>query len=305
MNAGLLLDLPHLEDSGAEGIGLFRTELQFIVQPGLPGVKEQTEIYTRILDEAADKPVMFRTLYIGGDKILPYQDGSRTPDENPAMGWRAIRVGLDRPALLRTQLRALLHAAAGRHLAVMFPMVAEVSEFIVARRILDLELTRLARRNVPAPSKLEVGVMFEVPALIWQLEQLMPLIDFVAIGSNDLAQFLFAADRASPRLSERYDVLAPGFLRLLHSLVERFNEAGVRVSLCGEMAGKPLDAMALIGIGFRSLSVAPSAVGPIKLMIRRLDVGELSAYMENLYDSADHSVREKLKDFALDHGFVV
>ncbi|HJN03929.1 MAG TPA: putative PEP-binding protein, partial [Alphaproteobacteria bacterium] len=305
MNAGLLLDMPHLEDSGAEGIGLFRTELQFMVQPEFPDVRTQIEIYSRILDEAGDKPVLFRTLDIGGDKILPYQDGPLEREENPAMGWRAIRVGLDRPALLRTQLRALLYAASGRHLGVMFPMVAEVPELRAARRILDLEIERLARRNVAPPARLEVGIMLEVPALFWQLENLLPLVDFVSIGSNDLIQFLFAADRSSPRLSERYDVMAPGFLRLLRTLVEACGEAGVQVSLCGEMAGRPLDAMALVGVGLRALSVAPSAVGAVKRMIRSLDCGQLTAYMNRLYDAGDHSIRDNLKNFAQDHHFLV
>ena len=302
MNAGLLLDMPHLEDSGAEGIGLFRTELQFMVQPEFPDVRTQIEIYSRILDEAGDKPVLFRTLDIGGDKILPYQDGPLEREENPAMGWRAIRVGLDRPALLRTQLRALLYAASGRHLGVMFPMVPELR---AARRILDLEIERLARRNVAPPARLEVGIMLEVPALFWQLENLLPLVDFVSIGSNDLIQFLFAADRSSPRLSERYDVMAPGFLRLLRTLVEACGEAGVQVSLCGEMAGRPLDAMALVGVGLRALSVAPSAVGAVKRMIRSLDCGQLTAYMNRLYDAGDHSIRDNLKNFAQDHHFLV
>jgi phosphotransferase system enzyme I (PtsP) len=305
MNAGLLLDMPHLEDSGAEGIGLFRTELQFMVQPEFPDVRTQIEIYSRILDEAGDKPVLFRTLDIGGDKILPYHDGPLEREENPAMGWRAIRVGLDRPALLRTQLRALLYAASGRHLGVMFPMVAEVPELRAARRILDLEIERLARRNVAPPARLEVGIMLEVPALFWQLENLLPLVDFVSIGSNDLIQFLFAADRSSPRLSERYDVMAPGFLRLLRTLVEACGEAGVQVSLCGEMAGRPLDAMALVGVGLRALSVAPSAVGAVKRMIRSVDCGQLTAYMNRLYDAGDHSIRDNLKNFAQDHHFLV
>ena len=305
MNAGLLLDLPRLEETGAEGIGLFRTELQFMVQPSFPGVHVQRDLYARVLDEAGDAPVLFRTLDIGGDKVLPYAEPGAEPEENPAMGWRALRVSLDRPALLRTQLRALFLAASGRKLQVMFPMVAEIAEFRAARHLLDLELSRLASRHIDPPQDLRVGVMLEVPSLIWQLRGILSLVDFVSIGSNDLLQFLYASDRSNPRLADRYDTLSPGFINLLRSIVLQCEEAGVSLSLCGEMAGRPLEAMALIGLGLRTLSLPPSAIGPVKLMIRSVNFGTLKGYIETMYDLSDHSLRDKLRNFARDHGFII
>ncbi len=300
LNCGLLIDLPHLKASGAEGIGLYRTEIPFMVRSSYPDVQAQTELYARIIDEAGDKPVIFRTLDVGGDKMLPYMSGEA--EENPALGWRAVRIGLDHPSLLRQQLRALLLAAAGRPLSVMFPMIAEVAEFDGARRLLDLELKRLAAQGVEAPSRLRVGTMIEVPSLLWQLPALLPKLDFLSVGSNDLTQYLFAADRGNPRTSTRYDSLSPPMLCVLRRLVDECAKHKVSLSLCGEMAGRPLDAMALIGVGFRTLSMSPPSVGPVKTMLRSLEVAALRDYMTGLYFGSDHSLRDKLKTFAKDHG---
>ncbi len=302
LNCGLLIDLPHLHASGAEGIGLYRTEIPFMVRSSYPDVKAQTELYARIIDEAGDKPVVFRTLDVGGDKMLPYMSGGA--EENPALGWRAVRIGLDHPSLLRQQLRALLLAAAGRPLSVMFPMIAEVAEFDGARRLLDLELKRLAAQGVEAPSRLRVGTMIEVPSLLWQLPALLPKLDFLSVGSNDLTQYLFAADRGNPRTSTRYDSLSPPMLCVLRRLVDECAKHRVSLSLCGEMAGRPLDAMALIGVGFRTLSMSPPSVGPVKTMLRSLDVAALRDYMAGLYLGGDHSLRDKLKTFGKDHGVI-
>ena len=303
INAGLLADLPQLDLSGAEGIGLYRTELAFMVRSTLPTVRDQTELYTKVVELAGERPVVFRTLDIGGDKLLPYM--SRDEEENPAMGWRAIRIGLDRPALLRTQVRALLKAAAGRTLHVMFPMIAEVAEFDAARAIIDKEVARLGRMGDALPAALKVGAMLEVPALAWQLPALLGRIDFLSVGSNDLLQFLFASDRGNPRLAARYDILSPGVLSLLRHLVRACDAAEVPLSVCGEMAGHPLEAMALIGLGLRSVSMPPSAIGPVKSMVRSLDVAIVSHYLESLYELPDHSVRSKLSDFARDHQIVL
>lgn len=300
MNAGLLVDLHHLDDTGADGIGLYRTELHFMVRASMPNVREQSDHYRRVLDHADDRPVVFRTLDIGGDKILPYQNDGGV-EENPAMGWRAIRIALDRPALLKAQLRALLSAAGGRRLNVMFPMVAEVAEFRTARALLDAEVARMARLGAALPVAIGVGCMLEVPALMWQLDRLLPEIDFLSVGSNDLAQFLFAVDRGSPRVAERYDRLSPAMLAFLRQAVERCAAADVPITLCGEMAGHPLEAMALAGLGFRTISMPPAAVGPVKEMIRSLNIGVLAAYMCELYDSPEHSVRESLERFALEY----
>ena len=300
MNAGLLIDLPELEATRADGIGLYRTELPFMTRHDFPNVIDQTELYTRVLDQAQGRPVVFRTLDIGGDKVLPYLP--ETVEENPAMGWRALRISLDHPAMLRQQLRALLLAANGRPLSVMFPMVAEVAELVAARRILDMELRQLERRGQPPPSSLRVGAMLEVPALIWQLDGLCRLVDFVSVGSNDLMQFLFAKDRGNARLAERYDVLAPAALSCLAEIVRAADRGGVTLSLCGEMASSPVEAMALIGLGFRNLSMSPSAIGPIKAMIRTLDVAPLRQYLADATRHTSHSLRQKLREFARDHG---
>jgi phosphotransferase system enzyme I (PtsP) len=303
INAGLLIDMPHLHDTGADGVGLYRTEVPFMVRSDFPDVDDQREIYTKVFEQSDAKPVIFRTLDVGGDKILPYW--SAHDEENPAMGWRAIRVSLDRPMMLRQQLRALIQAAAGRDLSIMFPMIAEVPEFDQARSLLERELKRESERGTDVPKSVRVGVMLEVPSLLFQLPALLERVDFVSVGSNDLCQFVFAADRGNPRLSNRYDMLSPPVLSLLRDVVVHCDKAGVELSLCGEMAADPLDAMALIGIGFRSISVQPNAVGPIKAMIRSLDVEPLGQYVETLYDLSQHSLRGNLRAFAKDHGVKV
>jgi phosphotransferase system enzyme I (PtsP) len=303
INAGLEIDVAHLEDTGAEGIGLYRTEIPFMVRAEYPDVEAQTELYARIFDRAKDRPVVFRTLDVGGDKLLPYFDDVH--DENPAMGWRAIRIALDRPAMLRQQVRALVLAADGRALRVMFPMIAEVAEFIRARGILDMELVRQKQRGGKLPKQIMVGAMVEVPSLLWQLDPLLKHVDFLSVGSNDLMQFLFATDRANPRIAERYDVLCPAVLSLLGDLAARCAAARVPVSLCGEMAGRPLEAMALIGLGYRSLSMSPLSVGPVKTMIRSVDLAGLREYLETLLPLSDSSLRDKLRAFARDHDVAI
>lgn len=305
VNAGLQVDLGHLHESGAEGIGLFRTELQFMVAAKLPSLKDQIDLYNAVLDAAGDHPTVFRTLDIGGDKMLPYMDIADFKEENPALGWRAIRIGLDRPALLRHQLRALLTAAAGRSLRVMFPMVAEVAEFKRARALVDKELARLKKFGHPAPAHLEVGTMLEVPSLVWQLDTLLPYVDFVSVGSNDLLQFLFASDRGNSRVSNRYDILSPAVLGFLRFIVKKCRAHEVPVTLCGEMSGKPLEAMALVGLGFRRISMSPAAIGPVKMMVRSLNAGVLENFMEGLYGLPDATVREALAGFAQDHNVAI
>jgi len=297
MNAGLLADLPHLEETGAEGIGLFRTELQFMISSAMPRLQDLIALYSAVLDGAAGKPVVFRTLDLGGDKVLPY--ARPMPEENPAMGWRAIRMTLDRPALLRYQIRALLRAAAGCDVDIMFPMVAEVAEFRAARALVDRELERLAHMKAQPPRKVRVGTMLEVPALAFQLPSLLTTADFISVGSNDLMQFFFASDRGNPRLGTRYDLLSPPMLNFLKGIVEAAKARGVPVTLCGEMAGRPLEAMALIGLGFRSLSMAPASIGPVKQMLLALNTGEVSSFMDSLPERHEHSLREQLKLLAI------
>ncbi len=303
MNAGLLMDLQALPDSGAEGIGLYRTEIPFMVHSEFPSVEAQTDLYRQVLEGANGLPVTFRTLDIGGDKELPYFRDSK--DQNPAMGWRSIRVALDRPHMMRQQLRALIGATGARGLNIMFPMIAEVAELEAARAILDLELRRAATRGEPMPDPVRVGVMVEVPSLMWQLEALLPRVDFVSVGSNDLFQFLFASDRGNPRVSERYDVLSPGPLSLLRGLVARCDAHGVPVSLCGEMAGRPIEAMAVIGVGFRSISAPAGTIGPVKKMILSLDAGMLGDFLATLLNLPDRSIRERLRGFSRDRGIIL
>jgi len=298
INAGLMMDLPHLRESGAAGIGLFRTELQFMIASSFPRLGEQEAFYREVLDGADGKPVTFRSLDVGGDKVLPY---IRThPEENPALGWRAIRLGLDRPALLKTQIRALLKAASGRTLRLMFPMVTEISEFERAQQWVTSEQEHLRRHGHPTAEKVELGAMLEVPSLLWQLDELFQKVDFLSIGSNDLFQFLMASDRGSTRLAGRFDALSPAFLRPLRKVATRARKAGKPVAVCGEIAGRPLEAMALLAIGYRSLSMSPSAIGPIKAMILDLDLAPLSQRINAMLDEGvtASEVRTELRAWA-------
>ncbi|MAY68116.1 MAG: phosphoenolpyruvate--protein phosphotransferase [Rhodospirillaceae bacterium] len=304
LNAGLRVDLMHLEHTGAVGIGLFRTEIPFMVEAETPTVDRQQEIYATVYESAGDRPVTFRTLDAGGDKVLPYWD-AETAEENPAMGWRAIRVSLDRPALMRDQLRSLIRAAAGKTLRIMFPMVSEVAEFDRAKRLLDAELIRARRRGHVPPSEVRAGVMLEVPGLIFQLPALTKRVDFISVGSNDMMQFLFAADRGNPLVASRYDDLAPAAINFLGQVARHCAETRTELSLCGEMAGDPLAAMTLIGLGYRNLSMSAPSIGPVKAMVRSLDVGALESYLSGLAQSPAHSLREKLRAFAADHGVMV
>jgi phosphotransferase system enzyme I (PtsP) len=299
INASLQIEVPYLDSTGAEGVGLYRTEIPFMVRAEYPDVIQQSELYSTILDQAAGRPVTFRTLDVGGDKTLPYFP--EYEEENPAMGWRAIRIGLDRPAMLRMQLRAMIRAAAGRELRVMFPLIAEVAELDAARKILNIELDRARAEGRTLPADIKVGVMLEVPSLLFQLEALLKSVDFISLGTNDLLQYFYAADRNNPRLGQRYDVLSPGFLDALLGLFERCRAARVPICVCGEMASRPLEAMALIALGARTLSVTPQAVGSIKALVRSMNATRVRTFLAPLVKSRDHSLRDKLHDFARDH----
>ena len=299
LNAGLLFDLSELSATGAEGVGLFRTEFPLMVRNTFPTVEELTEFYRRVFEQAEDRPVVFRTLDIGGDKVLPYLP--HAIEDNPAMGWRAIRIGLDRPAMLRLQLRALIRAAEARTLFVKFPMVAEVAELEQARALVNAELGRATDELRALPESIKIGVMLEVPALLWQLPALCERIDFLSIGTNDLLQFLFACDRGNPRLAERYDPLSAPMLRLFRDVIESTQAAGVPLSMCGDMAGNPLEAMALIALGFRTLSMAATSIGPVKTMIRSLNTKAVADYLGEIGSRPDHSLRPKLEAYARDH----
>ncbi|MEO1191643.1 MAG: phosphoenolpyruvate--protein phosphotransferase [Pseudomonadota bacterium] len=296
MNAGLMMELPQLHLCGAEGIGLYRTEVPFMVREAFPSVAEQQRLYAEVLDEAGDKPVTFRTLDIGGDKALPYWSGAE--EENPALGWRAVRIGLDRPIILRRQLRALIAAAAGRHLSVMFPMVSTLEELARCQAMLRRELDLAPAK----PASLSSGVMLEVPALLWQLDGLLRAVDFVAVGSNDLLQFLYASDRGNPALAGRYGLFTSAAVRLFCDLTQRADEAGTPLSLCGESASHPLDAMVLLACGFRRLSMPPSSVAPVKTMIRSLDLAAFRRFLLSRVAADSATLRAEVRAFALDHG---
>ncbi len=302
MNAGLALDMPYVLETGAGAIGLFRTELQFMLAPRFPRMEEQRRFYQSVLDALPGRSVTFRTLDIGSDKILPYM--AKIEEENPALGWRAIRIGLDRPALLRMQLRAMLKAAPARELRIMFPMIANVAEFDKAKALALRELDLIRKYNYEPPSKIEFGAMVEVPALLWQIDLIARRADFLSVGSNDLVQYLYAADRDNTRVSKRYDNLSEPVLRALKFILDAGDRAGTPVTLCGEMGGRPIEALALLALGYRSLSMSPSSIGPVKAMILALDLGAATRRLEELL--RDHegaaSLREELRRFALDMG---
>ena len=301
VNAGLRDDVAALDVTGADGIGLFRTEFQFLVSATLPQRERQQRLYREVLDAAGARPVIFRTVDIGGDKALPYLIHAED-EENPAMGWRALRLALERDGLMKAQARALLEAAAGRTLNVMFPMVSEAWEFDEARALFEKQRDFLGARGKRLPLEVNYGAMLEVPALAFQLDLLLPAVDFLSIGTNDLTQFLFAADRANPKLAERYDWLSTSILRFLRRVAVPAAQAGVPVGVCGEMGGRPLEAMALIGIGIDRLSITPAAVGPVKAMIRSLDRGALGAFMETLLARPPRDVRGALARWAAEQG---
>jgi phosphotransferase system enzyme I (PtsP) len=302
INAGLLVDLPHIAETGADGIGLFRTELQFMIAATLPRTGEQLRLYRAVLDAAGDKPVTFRTLDVGGDKVLPYLRA--VEEENPALGWRAIRLSLDRPGLLRMQLRALLHAAAGRELKLMFPMVAAIEEFDRSRALVERELTHLRRHGHKLPERVQIGAMVEVPSLLFALDEILNRADFLSVGSNDLVQFLFAADRSNSRVSGRFDPLSPPALRALKAVVDAGRAHRKPVALCGELASRPLEALALIAIGYRTLSLSAAAIGPVKAMVLGLDVAAAAKILDPLLSDKVNtpSIRERLRAFAEETG---
>jgi len=302
VNAGLRDDLAALDLTGADGIGLFRTEFQFLVSATLPQREMQRRLYKDVLDAAGDRPVTFRTVDIGGDKALPYlnhdEDGE---EENPAMGWRALRLALDRDGLMKAQARALIEAGAGRTLNIMFPMVSEPWEFDAARELFEAQRGWLAARGRKMPTEIRYGAMLEVPALAEVLDVLLPRLDFLSIGTNDLTQFLFAADRAHPKLALRYDWLSPSILRFLKRVTAQAQAAGVPVAVCGEMGGRPLEALALLGLGIDRLSITPAAVGPIKAMIRSLDRAALIEAMSAMLAEPGRSLRDALEAWASEH----
>jgi phosphotransferase system enzyme I (PtsP) len=305
VNAGLAEDAAALPMTGADGIGLFRTEFQFLISATMPGRDRQVRLYTTVLEAAGDRPVVFRTVDIGGDKALPYLSDVHDEAENPAMGWRALRLSLDRATLMKAQARSLIEAAGGKILRVMFPMVSEPWEYEEARALFEEQVEWARNSHRKLPSRIEFGAMLEVPSLAEMLDQLLPRVDFLSIGTNDLTQFLFAADRSEPRLAERYDWLSPAILRFLKRVLDAARAADVPVRICGEMAGRPLEAMALIGLGAENFSITPAGVGPVKAMVRSLDASAVRARLDQLLASPPRDMRRALKDWARRHSVTV
>lgn len=306
VNAGLRDDVAAIDVTGADGIGLFRTEFQFLVSATLPQRERQQRLYRDVLDAAGNKPVIFRTVDIGGDKALPYLRSEESDgEENPAMGWRALRLALERDGLMKVQARALLDAAAGRTLNVMFPLISEPWELEAARKLFEEQRELLAAQKHKLPSQIKYGAMLEVPALAEVLDQLLPMLDFLSIGTNDLTQFLFAADRAHPKLAERYDWLSIAIMRFLARIVRACSEHNVPVGVCGEMGGRTIDAMALLAVGIRRLSITPASIGPVKAMIRSLELAPLEREMQGLLTGGVRTVRPALLAWAAEHDIEV
>ncbi len=299
MNAGLMADLPSLENSGAEGVGLFRTELQFLVRNQMPRRSDLSMLYKRVLDAAQGKRVVFRTLDIGSDKVLPYMKPNDEP--NPALGWRAIRVGLDKPGVMRMQLQALCRAADGGPLTVMFPFVAQIEEFRAARAEIDKTLAREAKLGHKLPSSIEVGAMLETPSLAFAPDKFFEEVDFLSIGGNDLKQFFFAADRENERVRKRYDTLNLSFLSFLEGIVQRCAATGTPVSFCGEDAGRPVEALCFAAIGLRTLSMRPASIGPVKSLLRRCDLDEVRKVIDDARERGEMSVRSSVMEYLRSH----
>ena len=303
LNVGLNFDLDYIKTTNCDGVGLYRTEIPFMSSDTMPDVEQQTQYYQNLLDKAGRKKVIFRSLDVGSDKLLPYWGYGG--EENPALGWRSIRITLDRRAILRQQMRAFIRSAAGKELNVMFPMISNLSEFQEAKETLMLEFEKEKKRTGKIPKKINAGLMVEVPSVVFQLEEILKEADFVSVGTNDLAQFVFACDRGNPRLIERYDVLSAPFLRILQAITVLSDMAGVPCSVCGEMASNPIEALALLGLGFRNLSMSGSAFGKIKSMVRSTRIEDISDYMNILLKSGRRTVRPQLISYANDHGIEI
>jgi len=295
MNAGLMADLPSLDNSGAEGVGLFRTELQFLLHNQMPRRGELVSIYDRVMNAAHGKRVVFRTLDIGSDKVLPYMKATDEP--NPALGWRAIRVGLDKPGILRMQLQALMRAAKGRPLTIMFPFIAQYEEYTSAKAEIDKALARETALGHVLPERIEVGAMLETPSLAFAPQKFFEEVEFLSIGGNDLKQFFFAADRENERVRRRYDTLNVSFLTFLEGIVNRCVTSSTDLGFCGEDAGRPVEAACLAAMGLRSLSMRPASIGPVKSLLRRTNLDELRIVIVEARERGDQSVRPSVMEY--------
>lgn len=303
LNYGLDVDYNYIAPSNCDGIGLYRTEITFMTSDKMPDVESQERQYKKLFEAMGNKRIIFRSLDVGSDKFLPYW--GEIKEDNPAIGWRAIRITLDRRAILRQQIRAMLRAAAGKELYVMFPMISTVQEFLDAKETLQLEYEREKQRGKPTAKSVKTGIMIEVPSILFQLDEILQEVDFVSVGTNDLYQFVYACDRGNPRLTGRYDVLSAPFLKLLKKIIDKANQYKVYCSVCGEMAGNPLEAMCLIGLGYQNLSVSGAAYANIKKMVMSMRYEDVADYIKSLLKSPKSSLRPQLTAYAYDHTIAI
>lgn len=299
LNIGMDFDFDYIKSTNCDGVGLYRTEILFMSSNKMPDIEKQVECYKKLYQAADGKKIIFRSLDVGSDKLLPYWNS--ITEDNPAIGWRSIRITLDRRAILRKQMRAFIRAASGKELNVMFPMISNLDEFLEAKETFMFAYEREKREGYELPTKVNLGMMIEVPSVVFQLREILKYCDFISVGTNDLFQFFFASDRGNPRLNGRYDVLSAPFLNLMKKIIKEANNAGVPCSVCGEMASSPLDAMALIGLGFRNLSVSSASYGKVKAMIRSLSAQGIGDYLNNILSSSRKTLRPQLKSYAADH----
>ena len=295
MNAGLMEDFAGIEESGAEGVGLFRTELQFLTADRMPRRAELSEFYAQVLEAANGKRVVFRTLDIGSDKVLSYMKPVEEP--NPALGWRAVRVAQDKPGIMRMQLQALVRAANGRPLSIMFPLVSQHDEFSWARAQMDKVLEREKALERPVPESVEIGAMLETPSLAFAPDQFFAETDFISIGGNDLKQFFFAADRENELVRKRFDTLNVSFLSFLERVAERCAASKTRLSFCGEDAGRPVEAACFAAIGIHNLSMRPTSIGPVKALLRQISLDDLRKVLHEARAAGMNTARGEATKF--------
>lgn len=308
INANIMDDLNCLERPTIKGVGLYRTEIPFMMSEKWPDVEMQTKLYTQVLNKAEEKFVIFRALDIGGDKT--FQSLPKNFKEIKG-GWRNSRFTMQRPSLIRLQLRAMIRGRAyceypNLPLHVMFPMITETQEMHFVRALMQKELDREKKLGHKVPKEIKIGAMVEVPSIVFQLNKFLDLVDFISIGSNDLFQFCFAIDRADAVMSRRYDMLSASFMHMLKTIVDQAKAKGIPVSLCGEMASRPLEAMALLGIGLRHFSINPSSIESMENMVQSLDVWSVQDCMNDclsdspfLTNRATHlSLRQRILELA-------
>lgn len=283
-NIGTPKDLQGATDNGAEAIGLYRTEFLYMDSPELPSEDDQFEAYKAVLEGMKGKPVVVRTMDIGGDKHLPYLP---LPEEmNPFLGYRAIRISLDRQDIFRTQLRALLRASAFGRLRIMFPMIATLAEFRAAKAILEEEKAKLVANQVAVSDKIEVGIMIEIPAAAVLADQFAKEVDFFSIGTNDLIQYTMAADRGNEHVSYLYQPYNPSILRLVKHVIESAHKEGKWAGMCGEAAGDPIMVPILVGLGLDEFSMSATSVLKIRSLMKRLSVSEMKVLAEKAVNTS-------------------